>query len=313
MKAIRQVFVLFLVLIILLASWGSTQAQSADVQFFADTGHTVRGIFLKHYKGASDPQLLFGHPITEQITSRDGKTVQYFQRARFELVTDSLGRQSIQLTSVGQSLYQPGETQNAFNPAACQTFSTGFPVCFEFLDFYRANGGAAQFGNPISPLEYRNSLFVQSFEKARFEWRTDSFKARIAIADLGRIYFDWLGEDQAHLNAVTPTDATINPVLSIKVRAFVAKSVTRTSGAQTVYVVVQSQTKQAIQNATGKAIVRLPDGTSQEIIFSTNERGVAQFSFNFKNQKAGELVAIEITVNYQGLNSTTKTSFRIWF
>lgn len=313
MNAARQFVFTILIITVLFASWGSAQAQSADVQFFVETGHTIRGEFLKHYKSVSDPKLLFGYPITEQITSRDGKTVQYFQRARFELVTDSSGRPSIQLTSIGQPLYLPGAPQNAYHPAACQAFNSNFPVCFEFLDFYRANGGTAQFGNPISPLEYRNNLFVQSFEKARFEWRTDSFKARIVVADLGRIYFDYLGEDQAHLKPVSPSDATINPVLSIKARAFVSYSITRSSGAQTVYVVVQSQTNQVIQNVFGVATVRFPDGTSQEIRFTTNEHGIAQFSFDFKNQKAGELVAIEITLNYQGLTGATKTSFRIWF
>jgi len=314
MNVTRKFFFAILILTVVLGLWGSAQAQSPDVLFFAETGHTVRGEFLNYFNGAANPTLVFGYPITEQITSRDGKTVQYFQRARFELVADSLGNPHIQLTATGQALYKPGEPQNIYNPAACQMFvSTGYSVCFQFLDFYKANGGPARFGKPISPFEFHNGLLVQYLENARFEWRTDSFQGRVVLTDLGRIYFDFLGEDQARLNPVTPSDATINPVLSIKARAFVSKSITLSSGAQTVFVIVQSQTSQAASNANGKAIVRLPDGTSQEFIFTTNERGVAQFSFNFKNQKAGELVPIEITVNYQGLSGTTKTSFRIWF
>jgi len=314
MRATQRFFILFLVLTIPLGSWGFAQAQSSDVLFFAETGHSVRGEFLGYFNSAANPTLVFGYPITEQITSRDGKTVQYFQRARFELAADSLGNPYTQLTAIGQALYKPGEPQNIYNPTACQMFvSTGYSVCFQFLDFYKANGGPARFGKPISPFEFHNGALVQYFENARFEWRTDSFQGRVALTDLGRIYFDLLVEDQAHLKPVSPFDATINPVLSIKARAFVSKSITLSSGAQTVYVIVQSQTNQAVSSVNGKAIVRWPDGTSQEFIFTTNERGIAQISFNFKNQKAGELVPIEIAVNYQGLTGTTKTSFRIWF
>ena len=40
--------------------------------------------------------------------------------------------------------------------------------------------------------------------------------------------------------------------------------------------------------------------------------GIAQISFTFSDQKSGELVPIEITVTYQSISGTTKTSFRIW-
>jgi hypothetical protein len=104
MKAIWQLAALFLVLTSLLAPWGSASAQSADVQYFPETGHHVKGDFLRFYKSVPDPKLIFGYPITEQMTSRDDKTVQYFQRARFELHTDSPENQRVQLTSVGQAL-----------------------------------------------------------------------------------------------------------------------------------------------------------------------------------------------------------------
>ena len=88
MKAIWRLVAPFLILTILLTQWGTASAQSADVQFFPETGHNVKGDFLRFYKSVPDPKLVFGYPITEQITSKDGKTVQYFQRARFELRAD---------------------------------------------------------------------------------------------------------------------------------------------------------------------------------------------------------------------------------
>src|SRR5512147_164584 len=91
MKAVRQFVSSVLIVFVLLIQWGPVQAQSADVQFFPETGHNIKGDFLKFYKTAKDPKLVYGYPITEQIKSKDGKTVQYFQRARFEIGKDLLG------------------------------------------------------------------------------------------------------------------------------------------------------------------------------------------------------------------------------
>jgi hypothetical protein len=314
MRAVRRFVIPFLALTILLASWGSAKAQSADVQYFPETGHNVRGDFLQFYKNAKDPKLVFGYPITEQFTSKDGKTVQYFQRARFELSTDLLGKARVQLTLIGQSAYEPGGQLNIISSSGCQLFSSGFSVCLAFLDFYKANGGATQFGNPISPFEYRENLIVQYFEKARFEWRADRPEGqRVAITDLGRTYFDLLLEDPAHLKSANPLDATINAVLSLKVRAYVLNSIMLSSGQQTVYIVVQSQTLQAVPNAAGKGTVHLPDGRTEDYYFNTNNAGIGNFTFKFEDQKQGELVPIDILVTYQGVVGTTRTSFRIWF
>jgi len=314
MKAIWKPAVLFLVLTILLMPWGSASAQSADVQYFPETGHHVKGDFLRFYKSVTDPRLVFGYPITEQMTSRDGKTVQYFQRARFELRMDLPENQRVQLTSVGQALYQSANQLKLGNTAGCDLFSTGYSVCFAFLDFYKANGSTAHFGNPISPFEFHENLIVQYFEKARFEWRADRPEdQRVVLSDLGRLYFEQLGEDPAQLKPVKPLDATINPILSIKIRAFVLKPLTQPTGQQTVYVIAQSQTLQAVSNATGKATVSWPDGRTEEYFFTTNSSGLGTVTFNFVDQKHGELVLIDIVVVYQGLAGTTRTSFRIWF
>lgn len=314
MKAIWRIVVPFLILIILPTPRGIARAQSAEVRFFPETGHNVRGNFLQFYESARDPRLVFGYPITEQITSKDGKTVQYFQRARMELRTDLAENQRIQLTHLGQLVYEPASQLQLSNTAGCDVFPSGYPVCFAFLDFYKANGGAAQFGNPISPFEFHENLIVQYFERARFEWRADRPEGqRVVLTDLGRVYFDQLGENPAHLKPVTPLDATINPILSIKVRAFVSKSVTPASGQQTVYVIVQSQTAQAVANATGKATIRWPDGRTEEYFFTTNGSGLGTVTFNFADQKLGDLITIDVVVAYVGMAGVTRTSFRIWY
>ena len=52
------------------------------VQYFPETGHTVRGEFLDYFNQHGGLRI-FGYPITEQF-SLNGRTVQYFQRARLE-------------------------------------------------------------------------------------------------------------------------------------------------------------------------------------------------------------------------------------
>jgi len=307
MKSLRQLALFLLIIVALFSAPGLAWAQSIDVRYFPETGHSVKGLFLQFYKAAKDPLLYYGYPITEQMVSKDGKAVQYFQRARFELTSN----QSIQLTPLGSLTYKPSGPWTINNPNACEAYPTGYSVCLGFLEFYKSNGSSKQFGNPISPFDSSDNLIVQYFENTRFEWRGD--RQSVVISDLGRIYFDQLKEDPARLKPIDQPDATINPVLSMKVHAFVLKAVTLQSGQQTVYIVVQNQTSKPVFNAIGKALVKFTDGTSQEYAFTTNAQGIAQIIFNFKDQKSGELVPIEVVVNYQSLTSTTRTSFRVWY
>ena len=307
MKVIRRFALSILLMTLLLSVPNSALAQSNDVQYFPETGHSVKGLFLEFYKAVKEPLLYYGYPISEQMVSKDGKAVQYFQRARFELSSS----QSIRLTPLGVLTYKPKGPWTINNPNACEQYPTGYAVCLGFLEFYKANGGTKQFGNPISPFDSSDNLIVQYFENARFEWRGD--RQTVVISDLGRIYFDQLKEDPAQLKPVDQPDATINPVLSIKVRAFVLKAVTLQSGQQSVYIIVQSQTSKPVPGAIGKVLVKFTDGTRQEFAFTTNALGIAQITFNFKDQTLGELVPIEVSVNYQSLNSATITSFRIWY
>ena len=169
MKSLRQLAISLLIIAALLSAPRLARAQTTDVQYFPETGHSVKGLFLQYYTAAKDPLLYYGYPITEQMVSKDGKAVQYFQRARFELT----GNQSIQLTPLGSLTYKPNRPWTINNPNACEIHPTGYSVCLGFLEFYKSNGGSKQFGNPISPFDSSDNLIVQYFENTRFEWRGD--------------------------------------------------------------------------------------------------------------------------------------------
>jgi hypothetical protein len=311
MNAIRRFAVLILVLVISLSAWGSAKAQ-VDVKYFPETGHYLRGAFLQYYNAAKDPALVYGYPLTEQITARDGKTVQYFHKARFEIAPDN----TVNLTPLGELMYQPQNPLPVNSINGCEQYETGFSVCLDFLKLYRANGEFNQFGYPISGFEYSpNGLLVQYFKGARFEWRTNlNTSDWIVITDLGRLYFDQQNEDPAHLRpAPPPGDAAILPVVKLYPRAFVLKAVTRNSGTQMIYVIVQDNTSQAISNANISAVVHLANNENRNLAFSTNSAGIGQASFDFSNQIPGNLITIDIVIGYQGLTTTTTTSFRVWF
>lgn len=311
MNATRRFIVVFLILIISLSIRGPVQAQ-ADVRYFPESEHYVRGVFLQHYNTAKNPLQVYGYPITEQVVARDGKTVQYFNKARFELTANN----QVALTPLGRLMYVPQTPLLINSTNGCQQYPTGYSVCFDFLKKYIDNDENRQFGNPISSFEYAaNGLIVQHFEGARFEWHTNlNPNDWVVIADLGRLYFDQQQEDPAHLQPAPPPDATIRPAVTLKARAFVLKAVTLKSGSQTIYVIVKNEkTSQSLSDANITAVVHLSDGTTQNLPFATNSAGIGQTSFNFSDQKQGELITIDITINYQGSSTTTTTSFRIWF
>ncbi len=280
--------------------------------YFSETGHFVEGEFLRFYNNAPNPELVYGYPITSQFTSRDGKAVQYFQRARFELVTDAQGNVAVRLTPIGATLHQPITQLEPQNPAACEVIS-GYQVCYDFLEFYKTNGGKAQFGNPVSNAEEQSATYIQYFENARFEWRAQGTQTRVEISQLGQSYFDRLGEDRSHLIPPQPLDASIAPVISLDVRAFVARPITRSSGEQTVSVLVQDQNARGISGTNVNFSVQLPDGNTQTFSTLTDSNGIARISFGFINQPPGELVSIDIRVEAGGKTKQTETSFRIWF
>ena len=297
---------------LLFTSWGSVQAQASDVEYFAQTGHYVRGDFLRFYRGIPNPTLLYGYPLTEQFTSKDGKLVQYFQRARFERASDL--PQGVRLTQLGRETYSPDRQLVINSPFACRAFAeTGYSVCFAFLEFFDQNGGLERFGAPISPFEFHNNQIVQYFENVRFEWRPSLPEdQRIGLTDLGRIYFDQLGEDLAFLKPA-PRDAGPNPVLSLRVRAFPAEAVTSSDDQQTIYVLVQDQNLQPVPGGSGTATIRLPSGHSTQQSFAINDKGVGKFTFGFTNQPNAQLVFVDISVMYDNLSGKTTTSFRIWY
>lgn len=311
----KRVVTLAAIAILFAAGWQPARAQTDGLRYFNETGHYVRGEFLKYYESNPNALLLYGYPITEDFVSKDGKRVQYFQRARFEYQASLPEGERILLTPLGRHLYVSSGALNVNNSFACRAYAeTGFAVCFAFLEFFDQYGGVAQFGLPISGFEYHESRIVQYFEKARFEWQPWRAEGqRVVVSDLGRMYFDKLGEDPALLPPLPPPESAISSIVSLQVRAFVWKAVTLASDNQLIFIILQDQNLQPVALATCTAVVHWPGGKDASFSIVTNTNGVGIIPLAFADQPYGSLIYTDVTCSYSGLSATTTTSFRIWY
>jgi len=313
---LRRSITLIFILSLLGASWGSVYAQTPESKYFSETGHNVTGDFLKYYNSNPNATFLYGYPITEEFISKDGKKVQYFQRARFEYRADLPEGQRVQISPLGSLTYvSNGPLNVAANTFACRTYTeTGYAVCFAFLEFFDKYGSTSQFGYPISSFEYHENKIVQYFEKARLEWQPWKPEGqRVVVSDLGRVYFDKLSEDVGLIPPVKALDNTPQTINKLQVRAFVWKAVTLATDSQLIFVIVQDQNQQPVANANCTSIVHWPDGRNETYTLATNTNGVGMIPLSFAGQPYGSLIYTDVSCIFNSLNGSTTTSFRIWY
>lgn len=317
----RYFFIVSLIFLLSLLPAGGSAAQSAEGRFFPETGHWVRGEFLESYLSAEDPLTLYGLPITDEFVDPTlGVRMQYFQRARFE-VNDLAGQQPrIVLSPLGKYLYDPATVQPAAlnragapcKPVVSQAGE--FHICYSFLDYYEAHGGAAQFGPPISNLSLEGDLYVQFFQNAKFEWHPDSGShGWVVLADVGRIHFDQSQRDPHYL-LPGETNAQFGEVLSLQPEAFVDLAVAKAGDVQVLTVIVHDQNFNLVSGANVSIVVYQADGEElQANMAPTGENGVSRLSFDVGQREPGSLVPIAVKVTYQGLSASTETWFRVWW
>ncbi|MBF6611802.1 MAG: sulfatase [Chloroflexi bacterium] len=164
--------------------------QTGPSRLFPETGKSVGGVFLDYWNTHGGlPQQ--GYPISGEMQEKsdtDGKmyTVQYFERAVFELHPENAAPNNVLLSLLGNFRYKqkypngaPGQTMN--NSAGSMLFpQTGKRVGGLFLQYWKANGGLAQQGYPISEeFQEKSDLdgktyTVQYFERAVFEMHPEN-------------------------------------------------------------------------------------------------------------------------------------------
>jgi hypothetical protein len=138
-----------------------------------------------------------GFPISDLRFERleDGRfyEVQYFERVRMEWHPEATDPQyRVQLGQFGRRIH-PADPPVPAIPGATYFEATGHNVTRpEFVAFWLANGGLAQFGFPLSEefeetLEDGKRYRVQYFERARFEWHPEAPEPfKVQLGQFGR-------------------------------------------------------------------------------------------------------------------------------
>ncbi len=186
------------------ADIGSAQQNSRT---FPETGKTVRSAFLDYWNshGALAQQ---GFPISEEVKEKsatDGKvyTVQYFERAVFELHPENQPPYDVLLSLLGDFRYKQkypngAPNQLANNEPNSRLFSeTGKHLGGIFLDYWLKNGGVTQQGYPISD-EFTEvselngkSYKTQYFQRAVFEWHPENRPPYdVLLSQLGTLRYE---------------------------------------------------------------------------------------------------------------------------
>lgn len=293
--------------------WQNSHAQIRRSDF-PETGHVIRGEFYNYYWSVEDPILVYGYPITDTTTDvATGRLVQYFQRAVFVAHPEMPPGLRVQLAPLGEFLYVPGESISLPDKFThCRPFEeTGKQVCYAFLDFFDANGGVEQFGNPISNFENKYGRIVQNFQRARFEWYPEYPSGqRVKLADLGSEHFITVGEDPDKLRR----NNILQAILDLRVSAFPEAPVVTLEGEQTIHVLVQDQNRLPVPGARVDMILRLPSGFETSYTApKTDANGMTAVTFDINTSTPGRAL-VWVTVEYQELEKhTTKTSFRVWY
>lgn len=296
---------------------GQTQADVFGEDF--GTGHIVRGPFLEQYTSIPNPLEIYGLPITgefEDMSVYGITTVQYFNKARFDLVKGADGKDHVVVANLGELLYPgPGPLAPvATDGPACRKFeSTGKSVCYAFLQYYDANDGAVNFGDPISDLEIREGRYVQYFQKARMEWVPElDADSHVVLTDLGKRYFDFIVGDPDRLKP----EGSFIPGKPRKPQAyaFVAYPLIGANRQQTLNVIVLDMYRQPVANAQVWVFTLSPDGRSDPYRApDTNANGISTVQIPVGPLSPQQIVELDVKVTVNGEETSTKSWFRIWY
>ncbi|HEY4692477.1 MAG TPA: hypothetical protein VIH16_03515 [Bellilinea sp.] len=283
------------------------------------TGHIVRGAFLEQYAAVRNPLDIYGLPITgefEGMSTFGITTVQYFNKTRFDLVKDLSGNDKVVVANLGELMYPgPGPLAPVSSDGpTCRSFpATGKSVCYAFLQYYDANEGSVNFGDPISDLEIREGRYVQYFQKARMEWVPElEADSHVVLTDLGKRYFDFMVGDPDRLK---PEGSSIpGKPRKPQAYAFVASPLITAGSQQTLNVVVVDMFHKPVANAQVWIFLLTPDGRSDPYRASdTNPDGISTLQFPAGNLSPTQIVELEVKVTANGEEATAKSWYRIWY
>jgi predicted cupin superfamily sugar epimerase len=307
-----------------------------DARYFEETGHTVRGEFLRFYERYGG-RAIFGYPLTRAFAD-NGRQVQYFQRARMELYSDAPEGQRVRIGLLGEEL---GYTQSPIpeseipppnHPDKAYFAETGHTVSFAFLEFYRNNGDAIIFGQPISEwIIEPNGRIVQYFQRNKMEWYPENPPGqRVQLGMLGTIYVEqfvdpiYKEREASPIPKRTPPATPIEPdfgtavttpvVNELSMMTTLKRPIIGLNSQQTVYVYVFDQDNHGVAGASVEIEVQYQDGrTDQFTLGATNQNGYNQLEFGIGSPSPGYVVIVKLNARYGDLVAQASTAFLPWW
>jgi hypothetical protein len=314
----RRFFIVFILAVLVFSLTTSTSAQDVESEFIGDPGKWVSGAFLTYYHSAKNPEILFGNPLSVEFTDPiSQQQVQYFEKARFDLIETSEGPR-VSSAPLGELLYRETdfkETGIGNDPSVCHRFKNGKESCYGFWQFYQAQDGAEFLGQPLSNTVINQEGFlVQYFEEGLLVWHPEKKSGeRVTVADLGSQYFKKFVDNPAY----TRTDPQTLPLdfeRIPQVHVTVSSAVVSANSSQIVYVAVLDQYQQPIPGAMVGVKVKLPD-TSETLyrLPETNQAGISTLNLTIGDLNPREIIEIEAQVTIAGEITRGNAWFRIWW
>lgn len=173
------------------------------VTYFPLVGHALSGVFLDYWNAHGGLEQ-FGYPITEEFQEASpgsGKmyTVQYLERARFELHPENDPPYNVLLGLLGRTITHGRNNEAPFLPVQPQTSpgsvyfeATEHNLAPQFAQYWQGHGGLPVYGYPISEAFTETSpsdgkpYLVQYFERNRLEYHPElPDENRVSLGLLG--------------------------------------------------------------------------------------------------------------------------------
>lgn len=180
--------------------------------YFEKTGHYLSSGFLYYWR-VNNGMSQLGMPISEEMTE-DGRTVQYFEKARleyheefrgsrYETSLGQLGRETLNADQFVLNQQAVKRIEAKYVPAGFRYFpETGHTLVGRWRDMWEHNGGLDRFGYPLTEQFQRNidgvNYTVQIFE--RVEMRFQDGAANIILAPLGYNVADLKAVNTSRIN-----------------------------------------------------------------------------------------------------------------
>jgi len=292
--------------------------------FYGATGHGVRSPFYDYFV-ANGGVSRFGYPITKDYPDpQTGVLVQYFENARFEWYPANKEGEKVKLGALGLELGKldppiPISQFPSRNDPSCKYFErTRHSLCYNFRDYWEKHSGVALLGLPITEYKIEDGRIVQYFEYAKLEWRPEKTQGeRVQLKPIGSAYYTYAGLPPERLG---PEDLPFGlrpgetQVTKISARSSVFTPVASRGGSQTAFVFVFDQVNRPLQGVAVTLIVHHPTGAQSYQLPSTQANGVTYYTFPVgQDVEPGGVVYVEFQIDYEGIRTSTRDSYLIWF